>query len=98
VRRSGGLVGRCLSGLGLFRGRGDDDRSEERELTNPAHATLARIGVLGYMLAHKQGQLFREGLLQVMKSQCEPRDPGLLVEGGDSPVVIETEKGVPTHG
>jgi uncharacterized membrane protein YeiH len=42
-------------------------------LTNPAYITLAlAFGVLGYMLAYKQGQLFREGLFQFMTSFSLP--------------------------
>ena len=42
-------------------------------LTNPAYITLALgFGVLGYSLAYKKGQLFREGLFQFMTSFSLP--------------------------
>jgi uncharacterized membrane protein YeiH len=45
-------------------------------LTNPAYITVAVIcGIIGYLLAYRQGQMFREGLLQFMTSfrcRCMP--------------------------
>src|SRR5512132_3193005 len=42
-------------------------------LTNPAYITLCLIaGVIGYLLAYKGGQLFREGLFQFMTSFSLP--------------------------
>ena len=42
-------------------------------LTNPAYITLClAFGVLGYLLAYGQGQLFREGLFQFMTSFSLP--------------------------
>jgi uncharacterized membrane protein YeiH len=42
-------------------------------LTNPAYITLAlTFGVVGYLLAYKGGQLFREGLFQFMTSFSLP--------------------------
>jgi uncharacterized membrane protein YeiH len=42
-------------------------------LTNPAYITLALgFGVLGYLIAYKEGQLFREGLFQFMTSFSLP--------------------------
>jgi uncharacterized membrane protein YeiH len=42
-------------------------------LTNPAYITLALLfGVVGYALAYKEGQLFREGLFQFMTSFSLP--------------------------
>ena len=42
-------------------------------LTNPAYITLAlAFGLVGYMLAYEQGQLFREGLFQFMTSFSLP--------------------------
>jgi uncharacterized membrane protein YeiH len=42
-------------------------------LTNPAYITLALLfGLVGYSLAYKKGQLFREGLFQFMTSFSLP--------------------------
>jgi uncharacterized membrane protein YeiH len=42
-------------------------------LTNPAYITLAlAFGVLGYLVAYAQGQLFREGLFEFMTSFSLP--------------------------
>ena len=42
-------------------------------LTNPAYITVAVIcGIIGYLLAYRQGQLFREGLFQFVTSFSLP--------------------------
>ena len=42
-------------------------------LTNPAYITLCLVfGIIGYLLAFKGGQLFREGLFQFMTSFSLP--------------------------
>ncbi|MGZ4439680.1 MAG: TRIC cation channel family protein, partial [Gaiellaceae bacterium] len=42
-------------------------------LTNPAYITLALLfGMIGYSVAYKGGQLFREGLFQFMTSFSLP--------------------------
>jgi uncharacterized membrane protein YeiH len=42
-------------------------------LTNPAYITLALLfGLVGYGLAYKKGQLFREGIFQLMTSFSLP--------------------------
>ena len=42
-------------------------------LTNPAYITVAlACGIIGYLLAYKQGQFFREGLFQFMTSFSLP--------------------------
>jgi hypothetical protein len=48
-------------------------------LTNPAYITLAlAFGVLGYMVAYAQGQLFREGRGTRSVPQCQRRCHGEL--------------------
>ena len=61
-------------------------------LTNPAYITLAlTFGVLGYVLAYAQGQLFREGLFEFMTSFSLP---WYAIVGAQ----IGVEHGVPVLG
>jgi hypothetical protein len=54
-------------------------------LTNPAYITVAMIcGIIGYLLAYRQGQMFREGLFDFVTSSSLPLWPSSALKGSPS--------------